>query len=92
MVTKRSAARKPPESICLLRVDLAHLKPAVWRRLEVPASMTLAQLHRAIQMAFDWTDSHLHGFEIDGQRYGPRMPELFGLEMDEADWFAATAP
>ena len=85
MVAKKSPKTKTPESICVLRVDLAHLKPAIWRRLEVPASMTLAQLHRVIQMAFDWTDSHLHGFEIGGQRYGQPMPDLFGLEMDDLD-------
>lgn len=85
MLTKRTAARKPPESIYVLRVDLVHVKPAVWRRLEVAADITLAGLHRAIQMAFDWTDSHLHGFEIGGRRYGPRMPEFRDMETDDLD-------
>lgn len=85
MATKRTAARKPPESILVLRIDLANIKPAVWRRLEVAADITLAQLHRVIQMAFDWTDSHLHGFEIGGQRYAQPMPDLFGLEVDDLD-------
>ena len=66
MVSKRIAARKPPKSILVLRIDLAHVKPAVWRRLEVAADITLAQLHRVIQMAFDWYDSHLHGFDAGG--------------------------
>ena len=66
MLTRKPATRKAPESILVLRVDLAHLKPAIWRRLEVPADITLAQLHRVIQMAFDWYDSHLHGFDAGG--------------------------
>ncbi|MDP2823689.1 MAG: plasmid pRiA4b ORF-3 family protein [Sulfuritalea sp.] len=85
MVTRKPAKTKAPESICVLRIDLAHLKPAVWRRLEVPAHITLAQLHRVIQMAFDWDDSHLHGFEIDGQRYGQPMPGPFDMEMEDLD-------
>ena len=84
MVTRKPARTRAPESILVLRVDLARVKPAVWRRVEV-ADITLARLHHVIQMAFDWTDSHLHGFEIGGQRYGPRMPELFGMEMDDLD-------
>lgn len=85
MVTRKPATAKAPERILVLRIDLAHLKPAIWRRLEVPAGITLAQLHRVIQMAFDWDDSHLHGFEIGGQRYGQPMPDPFGMEMDDLD-------
>ncbi len=85
MVTRRTAARKPPESIFVLRVDLANIKPAVWRRLEVPADIPLARLHHVIQMAFNWDDSHLHDFEIDGRRYGQRMPGPFDMEADELD-------
>ena len=85
MVTKKPAKTKAPDNIYVLRIDLAHLKPAIWRRLEVPAHITLAQLHRVIQMAFDWDDSHLHGFEIGGQRYGQPMPDPFGMGMDDLD-------
>jgi len=85
MATRKPAKTRAPDSIYVLRVDLAHLKPAVWRRLEVSAHITLAQLHRVIQMAFDWDDSHLHGFELDGQRYGPPMPDPFGMGMDDLD-------
>lgn len=85
MVTRKPARTKAPESILVLRVDLAHLKPAIWRRLEVPADITLAQLHRVIQMDFDWYDSHLHCFEIGGRRYSQPMPDLFGMEMDDLD-------
>lgn len=85
MATRKSASTKTPDSIYVLRIDLAHLKPAVWRRLEVPAGITLARLHHAIQMAFDWMDGHLHGFHIEGRNYGQPMPGPFGLEMDDLD-------
>lgn len=43
----------------------------VWRRLVVPDSLTLAELHRCIQAAFGWSGDRLHGFIVDGEVYGP---------------------
>ena len=59
-----------------LRIELLHIKPLVWRRLMVPASMALLDLHLAIQGAMGWTNSHLHQFEIDGKSYGE--PDEYG--------------
>lgn len=53
-----------------LKVTLAGVRPAVWRRLLVPSSATLKQLHYILQVAMGWTDSHLHKFEAKGQLYG----------------------
>ena len=55
-----------------LKVTLRGTKPPVWRRLLVPPTMTLGQLHRAIQAAMGWHDSHLHAFDIDGEQFGDR--------------------
>lgn len=85
MVTRKPVTTKAPESIHVLRIDLAHLKPAIWRRIEVPSGITLAQLHRVIQMAFDWDDSHLHAYEIGGRRYGQPTPDPFGMGMEDLD-------
>jgi hypothetical protein len=35
-----------------LKVSLRGISPMIWRRLLVPAGMTLYELHRAIQIAF----------------------------------------
>jgi len=43
-------ARDPRDSY-QLRIGLADLQPPVWRRLRVPASLSLAGLHRAIEPA-----------------------------------------
>lgn len=51
-------------------------KPSVWRRLLVPAEMRLSQLHRVIQTAMGWTDTHLHAFSTPDGDYGPPDPEL----------------
>jgi hypothetical protein len=53
-----------------IRVTLAEIEPAVWRRLIVPLPWRLDQLHLAIQAAFNWWNAHLHEFRIGGLRYG----------------------
>jgi Plasmid pRiA4b ORF-3-like protein len=62
--------------IIRLTVTLRDIDPPIWRRLLLPATMTLRDLHRAIQSSLEWHESHLHGFEIAGERYGdPGMTE-----------------
>ena len=56
-----------------LKIELAWIKPVIWRRIIVPETMTLGKLHDAIQAAMGWCDCHLHEFEIAGERYG--IPE-----------------
>jgi hypothetical protein len=55
-----------------LKVTLRGVKPPVWRRLLVPGTMTLGQLHTAIQAAMGWHDCHLHVFDIGGEPFGDR--------------------
>ncbi len=45
-----------------LKVTLLNTR-GVWRKIIVPASLTLNDLHKAIQCVMPWTDSHLHRFE-----------------------------
>jgi hypothetical protein len=65
-------ARKAATSgnIVKLRVTLQGVRPPVWRRLLIPANMTLGSLHDVIQTSMGWRDSHLHDFEIAGEHYG----------------------
>ena len=53
---------------CTLKVTLDEIEPPIWRRLDVPASVTLARLHDVLQVALGWTNSHLHVFEIGDER------------------------
>jgi hypothetical protein len=77
----RKTAPKTGDLIYQFKVTLLDIKPAVWRRIQVP-DRTLADLHGYIQAAFGWWDYHLHQFAIDGERYGPPAPDGmdFGLE------------
>ena len=49
--------------------------PPIWRRILAPASMSLAQLHDAIQLVFGWQECHLHEFTAGHERYGPPDPD-----------------
>lgn len=51
-------------------------KPPVWRRVLVPADITLNDLHGVIQQAMGWDDYHLHVFTTGWREYGSPDPEL----------------
>jgi hypothetical protein len=53
-----------------LKVLLRDVHPAVWRRVRLPDSLTIAGLHRVIQILMGWDDDHLHRFRIHGRDYG----------------------
>ncbi len=58
-----------------IRVELQEIEPPVWRVLRVPSSTSLLKLHRILQKAMGWTNSHLYLFELEGKRYGEPSPE-----------------
>jgi hypothetical protein len=60
----------PEPRLFQLKISLAEIEPEIWRRLHVPATITLAGLHDVIQTAFAWWDYHLHQYIIDGRHYG----------------------
>ncbi|TDV42702.1 pRiA4b ORF-3-like protein [Actinophytocola oryzae] len=51
-------------------------KPPVWRRLQVPADLSLDQLHEVIQTAMGWHNCHMHLFSDGWADYGRPDPEL----------------
>ena len=53
-----------------LKVTLHGIRPPIWRRILVPESLTLFDLHTVIQVVFGWHDCHLHDFEVAKRRYG----------------------
>src|SRR5436305_3978168 len=71
MATRKSE----PQEIYQLKVTLSGSKPPIWRRLLVPADMTLGRLHQVLQTVMGWHDSHLHDFDIKGVTYGPADPD-----------------
>jgi hypothetical protein len=66
-----------------LKVTLLDISPPIWRRLLVPAAIKLPKLHTALQLAFGWTNSHLHAFRLEDDSYQAINPgdwdqDLFG--------------
>jgi hypothetical protein len=73
--TQVTTLHPPPKYGWQLRVELLEVTPKVWRRLLLPSTIRLPALHRVLQAAMGWTDSHLHEFVIAGQRYSTPDPD-----------------
>jgi hypothetical protein len=73
---------RAPESlagtdVCQLKITLRGAsKPPVWRRVLVPASMTLDLLHEVILRAMGWDGGHLHVFSDGWREFGSPGAEL----------------
>ncbi|MDQ7903477.1 plasmid pRiA4b ORF-3 family protein [Phytohabitans sp. ZYX-F-186] len=65
-----------PAPIYQIKIGLQGAKPPIWRRLLVPADVSLASLHHAIQLSFGWEDSHLHVFDTPYGDFGIANREL----------------
>jgi hypothetical protein len=81
----KPAAKTPAKagSLILLKVTLNDIRPAIWRRISLPGSTSLGDLHLIIQAAMGWDCSHLHAFQAAGRDFG----DPFDLEdaEDEED-------
>jgi hypothetical protein len=62
------------ENVVVLRIELEGVEPLIWRRVGVDAAATLLDVHRVIQAAMGWLDSHLWELEADSRRYSMRVP------------------
>lgn len=70
--TTRKAAARPDTGVVSLKITLRGGKPPIWRRVLVPASLTLADLHAVIQCVMPWEEAHLHAFDVQGRQFGDR--------------------
>ena len=68
-----------------LKITLRWSKPPIWRRLVVGSDMKLDRLHRVIQVAMGWTNSHMHHFIAGKKYYGQPNPELAGHPSETLD-------
>lgn len=73
----RGRSKAKPEKRYRLRIELADIRPMIWRVVWVEGHMHLLQLHHIIQATMGWTDAHLHDFTIAGSRYSvPREDDF----------------
>lgn len=71
---KKKSKRKQQTNTDVLyqfKITLLESNPPIWRRIQVQ-DCSLDKLHEHIQTAMGWTNSHLHQFDIKGERYGDR--------------------
>jgi Plasmid pRiA4b ORF-3-like protein len=88
-VSARPELRRPPLDevvIYRIRVDLDHAEPPIWRRLDLRSDLPLDVVHQMLQVAFGWTDSHLHRFSLGGHPFHPTS-QLFlcPYDVEEGD-------
>ena len=71
---RRPAAKTKKEpavgSILQLKIRLLDVSPMIWRRVLVPVTYTLEELHGLIQVAMGWESIHLYRFRIHAVHYG----------------------
>lgn len=87
MSKRRAPARgaKPglPGRVVQLKVTLKGIRPPIWRRVQVPASFSLEELHFVIQAAMGWEDCHLHQFLVGQVYYAGLAPDGTDVGWDE---------
>jgi hypothetical protein len=79
-----SGAPRSIDQVAQLKVSLAGFRPTIWRRVLIPATRTLSDLHVVIQVLFGWDGDHLHVFEVGKKQYGDPFVNLEGTGDEEA--------
>jgi hypothetical protein len=82
----------------LLRIELRHFKPAIYREVVVDPAIKLNKLHLVIQAAMGWENAHMYGFVRPSgktvgnywhahamDRYEPPNPDGFALDFEKSN-------
>ncbi|MDO8578515.1 MAG: plasmid pRiA4b ORF-3 family protein, partial [Dehalococcoidales bacterium] len=75
MAGRKNIPKKINETVYQIKVTLKESKPLIWRRVQVPGSVTLHRLHMILQYVMGWTNSHLYRFDIAGTEYSLPDPD-----------------
>ncbi|HEY7297655.1 MAG TPA: plasmid pRiA4b ORF-3 family protein [Xanthobacteraceae bacterium] len=82
-MAKPTQSRPTQSRVYQIKITLAGTEPPIWRRLLVPGSISLAELHRILQVAMGWQDDHLHAFESANRRARSRLEP--GCDWDDEE-------
>ena len=69
--SEQSAKNDKPIPSYILHISIMFSDPLIWRRVQIPGTITLATLHDVIQLSMGWTDSHMHQFLVGKISYEP---------------------
>lgn len=61
--------------IARIRIELEHIAPLIWRRVDVSLATNLRALHEIIQAVMPWQSYHLYQFAVGERDYGEPDPE-----------------
>lgn len=67
--------------ILQLKITLVGIEPKIYRIVQVPATITLRNLHKVTQKVFEWENYHLYQFVKDRQSFGPKSKDFDMLEV-----------
>jgi Plasmid pRiA4b ORF-3-like protein len=86
---KRAPTRRTPRRVAKdlrLRISLNDIEPPIWREIVISNAATLFQLHRVMQILFEWYDYHLHMFVLGDRRFSePRDDDAdFGVTSENS--------
>ena len=76
------AGQEKAFQIYQFHVLLRGINPPVWRRLLMRSDSNIVELHYTLQIAFHWSDFHLHRFLIHGTEYGIGRAGCAGFSTD----------
>jgi len=79
-----SGAPRSIDQVAELKVLLSGSRPPIWRRVRLPVTATLGDLHDVIQVLFGWDGDHLHVFRAGKQQYSDPLMDLDGTRDEEA--------
>ncbi|MBU1566259.1 MAG: plasmid pRiA4b ORF-3 family protein [Proteobacteria bacterium] len=70
-IAKEATKDDKPVVSYILHISILFSDPLIWRRVQVPGTFTLSQLHDVIQQSMGWSDSHVHQFLVGKICYEP---------------------
>ena len=79
-----SSAPRSIDQVADLKVSMAGSRLPIWRRVRLPVTATLGDLHNVIQVLFGWDGDHLHVFQAGGKQYSDPLMGLDGTRDEEA--------
>ncbi|NEP17691.1 MAG: plasmid pRiA4b ORF-3 family protein [Leptolyngbya sp. SIO4C1] len=65
-----------------LKVAIIDSEPLIWRRVLVPAELTLEELHRVLQVAMGWQNIATYHYRV-GKRRSDMEPALLKMPLNE---------
>jgi len=67
-----------------LKITLLNIEPKIYRIVQVPAAITLRNLHKIIQKVMAWENCHLYKFVKGNVSYAPQSTE-FSFSQGQSD-------